>query len=56
MYLNESLSFDTKGLLRKKCKTLGYEKIITDNGIIEVKVDNDTKWEKNWKLWRLRSS
>ena len=49
IYLNESLSFDTKGLLyevRKKCKTLGYKKIITDNGIIKVKVDNDTKWKK----------
>ena len=46
IYLNESLSFDTKGLLRKKCKTLGYKKIIPDNGIIKVKVDNDTKWTK----------
>ena len=47
IYLNESLSFDTKALLyevRKKCKTLGYKKIITDNGIIKVKVD--TKWVK----------
>ena len=47
IYLNES--FDTKGLLYqvwKKCKTLGYKKIITDNGIIKVKVDNDTKWKK----------
>ena len=39
----------TKGLLykvRKKCKTLGYKKIITDNGIIKVKVDNDImKWK-----------
>ena len=46
IYLNESISFDTKGLLykvRKKCKTLGYKKIITDNGIMKVKVDNDTK-------------
>ena len=46
IYLNESLSFDTKGLLyefRKKCETLGYKKIITDNGIIKVKVDSDTK-------------
>ena len=34
IYFNESLLFDTKGLLyevRKKCKTLGYKKIITDN-------------------------
>ena len=49
IYLNESLLFDTKGLLyevRKKCKTLGYKKIITDNGIIKVKVNNKTKWEK----------
>ena len=49
IYLNESLSFDTKGLLyevRKKCKTLGYKKIITDNGIIMVKFNNNTKWEK----------
>ena len=49
IYLNESLSFDTKGLLykiRKKCKTLGYKKIITDNGIIKVKVYNYTKWKK----------
>ena len=49
IYLNKSLSFDTKGLLhevRKKCKTLGYKKIITDNGIIKVKVNNNTKWEK----------
>ena len=47
--LNESLSFDTKGLLyevRKKCKTLAYKKIIMDNGIIKVKVDNNTKWKK----------
>ena len=36
IYFNESLLFDTKGLLyevRKKCKTLGYKKIITDNEI-----------------------
>ena len=49
IYLNESLLFDTKGLLyevRKKCKTLGYKKIITDNGIIKVKINNNTKWEK----------
>ena len=49
IYLNESLSFDTKGLLyevRRKCKALGYKKIITDNGVIKVKVDNDTKWVK----------
>ena len=49
IYVNESLSFDTNGLLyevRKKCKTLGYKKIITDNGIMKVKVDNDTKWRK----------
>ena len=49
IYLNESLSFNTKGLLyevTKKCRTLGYKKIITDNGIIKVKVDNDTKWKK----------
>ena len=47
--LNESLSFDTKGLLyevRKKCKALAYKKIIMDNGIIKVKVDNNTKWKK----------
>ena len=47
IYLSESLSFDTKVLLyevRKKCKTLGYTKIITDNGIIKVKVD--IKWVK----------
>ena len=50
IYLNESLPLITKGLLyevRKKCKTLGYKKIITDNGIIKVKVNNNTKWEKN---------
>ena len=29
----------------KKCKTLGYKKIITDNGIIKVKVDNERKWK-----------
>ena len=49
IYLIESLSFDTKGLLyvvRKKCKNLSYKKTITDNGIIKVKVDNDTKWKK----------
>ena len=49
IYLNESLSFDTKELLyevRKKCETLGYTKIITNNGIINVKVDIDTKWKK----------
>ena len=49
IYLNESFSFDTKGLLyevRRKCKALGYKKIITDNGVIKVKVDNDTKWVK----------
>ena len=49
IYLNESLSFDTKVLLyevRKKCKTLCYKKIITDNGIRKVKVCNDTKWNK----------
>ena len=49
IYLNESLSFGTKGLLyevRKKCNTLGYKKIITDNEIIKVKLDNDTKWKK----------
>ena len=49
IYLNESLSFGTKGLLyevRKKCNTLGYKKIITDNEIIKIKLDNDTKWKK----------
>ena len=49
IYLNESLSFDTKGLfyeVRKKCKTLGYKKIITDDGIIKFKVKNRTKWKK----------
>ena len=49
LYLIESLSFDTKGLLyvvRRKCKNLSYKKTITDNGIIKVKVDNDTKWKK----------
>ena len=48
IYLIESLSFDTKGLLyvvRKKCKNLSYKKTITDNGIIKVKVVNDTKWK-----------
>lgn len=47
IYLNESLSFDTKSLLyevKKKCRSLGYKKIITDNGIIKVKVIN--KWVK----------
>ena len=48
IYLYESLSFDTKGLLhvRKKCKTLSYKKIITDKEINKVKVDNNTKWKK----------
>ena len=49
IYLNESLSFDTRGLfyeVRKKWKTFGYKKIITDNRIVKVKVDNDTKWKK----------
>ena len=49
MYINESLSFDTKALLydtRVKCKTLGYSKIISDNGIIKVKVHdgNGVSW------------
>ena len=50
IYLNESLSFGTKGLLyevRKKCETLGYKKVTTDDGIIKVKLDNDTKWKKD---------
>lgn len=52
IFVNESLSFDTRYLMfetRKKCKTLGYKKIITDNGVIKVKVDDGngvTWWRK----------
>ena len=47
--INESLSFDTRTLMfetRKKCKTLGYKKIVTDNGMIKVKTDdgNGVSW------------
>ena len=47
IYINESLSFDTRKLLheiRNKCKRLGFKKIITGSGIIKVKVEH--QWVK----------
>ena len=52
IYINEYLSFDTKKFIchiRKKPRTLGYNTVITDNGIIKVKTINengDYKWVK----------
>ena len=49
IFINESLSFDTRTLLfetRKKCRALGYKKIVTDKGTIKVKVD-----DKNGVTW-----
>ena len=42
IYINESLAFDNKKLLfnvRQKCRELGIKKVLTDNGIIKVKMD-----------------
>ena len=52
IFINESLSFDTKKFLfdvRNKCRTLGYSRIITDNGTIKVKtisIEGVSKWVK----------
>ena len=52
IFINESLSFDTKKFLfdvRNKCRTLGYSRIITDNGTIKVKTissEGVSKWVK----------
>ena len=52
IYINEYLSFDIKKFIyhiRKKPRTLGYNTVITDNGIIKVKTINengDYKWVK----------
>ena len=50
IFINESLSFDTKKFLfdvRNKCRTLGYSRIITDNGTIKVKtISRVSKWVK----------
>ena len=47
IYINESLAFDTKKLLkevRSKCKELGYKQIMTENGITKFK--KNTRWVK----------
>ena len=54
IFINESLSFDTRSLMfetRKKCRTLGYKKIVTDNGVIKVKVvdENGVTWWRKIK-------
>ena len=44
--INESLAFDTRNLLRevkKKCREIGYKRVITENGAIKIKKDKDTK-------------
>ena len=52
IYINESLSFDTKKFLldvRNKSRTLGYNTVIIDKGLIKVKTINenrDNKWVK----------
>ena len=52
IYINKSLFFDTKNFLfdnRNKSRTLGYDTVITDNGLIKVKTINengDCKWVK----------
>ena len=52
IFINESLSFDTKKILfdvRNKCRALGYSCIITDNGAIKVKTissEGVLKWVK----------
>ena len=52
IYINESLSFDTKKCLfdvRNKSRTLGYNTVITDNRLIKLKTINengDYKWVK----------
>ena len=47
VYINESLAFDTRNLLRevkkKKCREIGYKRVITENGVIKIKKDKDTK-------------
>ena len=53
IFINESLSFDMRSLMfetRKKCRTLGYKKIVMGNGFIKVKVDDEngvTWWKKS---------
>ena len=52
IFINESLSFDTKKFLfdvRNKCRTLGYSRIITDNGTIKVKIISSEGVSKWWK-------
>ena len=52
IFTNESLSFDTRYLMfetKKKCRTLAYKKMVTENGVIKVKVDDGngvTWWRK----------
>ena len=52
IFINESLSFNTKKFLsdvRNKCRTLGYSRIITENGTIKVKTissEGISKWVK----------
>ena len=46
IYIHESLSFDTKNFfldVRNKSKTLGYNTVITDNGLNKVKTINENK-------------
>ena len=52
IFINESLSFNTKKCpfnAKSKCRTLGYSRIITDNGTIKVKTissEGVSKWVK----------
>ena len=46
IYINESLAFDTRKLLcevKTKCREIGYKRVITDNGIIKIKKDQNSK-------------
>ena len=50
IFINKSLSFDNKNLLynaRNKGRALGYNKIVTDNGVIKIKALNQQR-EPKW--------
>ena len=46
IYINESPAFDMRKLLcevKTKCREIGYKRVITDNGIIKIKKDQNSK-------------
>ena len=53
IYINESLSFDTNKFffhIRNKSRTLIYNTVITDNGLIKVKTINESGDYKRVKI------